>query len=163
LIIIAVVVVVVATSGGGGHKKATASASSTTTSATTSTTSSGTTTSPQIVAQINLTSPSSGSKTAGIAEVFKRGSTTGILIAAQNVPANSKHDAYAVWLFNSPGDSKILGFVNPGVGSNGRLSTAGALPANAGHFKQLLVTRETARNPKQPGTIVLQGALTGLS
>jgi len=159
-LIIAVVVVVVLTSGGSSHKNSSTTAASTRSTTSTSTTSSA---SPQIVSQVNLTSPSSGSKTAGIAEVFKRGSTTGVLIAAQNVPPNSKHDAYAVWLFNSAGDSHLLGFVNPGVGSNGRLSTAGALPANAGHFKQLLVTRETARNPKAPGTIVLQGALTGLS
>ncbi len=170
LVIVAAVVIVIATSGGSSHKNTSSSVASTpsTTSATTSaatttaaTTSGATTAQPQIVAQVNLNSPTKAS-TKGVAEVFKRGTTVGILIAAQNVPANTKHDAYAVWLFNSASDSHILGFVNPGVGSNGRLSTAGALPANAGHFKQLLVTRETARNPTQPGTIILQGALTGL-
>jgi Sigma-70, region 4 len=158
LAVIVAVVVVLVTSGGSGHKTTSASASTTS-----STTSTGSTSSPQIIGQINLNSPSSGSKAAGLAELFKRGATVGILIAAQNVIPNTKHDAYAVWLFNSRSDSHLLGFVNPGVGSNGRLSTAGALPANAGHFKQLLVTRESARNPKQPGTIVLEGALTGLS
>lgn len=168
--VVAVVIVLIVNSGGSSGKNtnsaaaaATTTPAATTTGAATTTTATGTTTKPQIVAQVNLTSPATGSKTAGIAEVFKRGTTRGILIAAQNVPPNTKHDAYAVWLFNSPSDSHILGFVNPGVGNNGRLSTAGALPANAGHFKQLLVTRETARNPNQPGTIVLQGALTGVS
>ena len=61
--------------------------------------------------RIDSTSPTSGSKTAGIAEVFRRGSTTGILIAAQNVPPNSKHDAYAVWIYNSSSDAVRLGFV----------------------------------------------------
>ncbi len=76
------------------------------------------------------------------------------------MPPNTKHDAYAVWLYNSPTDSHILGFVNPGVGTNGRLSTAGALPTNASHFKQLIVTLETQSNPKRPGKIILQGTLT---
>ena len=56
----------------------------------------------------------------------------------------------------------ILGFVNPGVGSNGRLSAAGPLPANASRFKNLVVTVETSGSPKKPGTIILQGKLTGL-
>jgi hypothetical protein len=52
-----------------------------------------------------------------------------------------------------------LGFVNPGVGSNGRLSTAGGLPANVSHYKQVIVTLETNAAPKAPGTIILQGTL----
>jgi hypothetical protein len=43
------------------------------------------------------------------------------------------------------------------------LSTAGALPANASRYKQLLVTLETTSRPRQPGRIVLQGTLTGVS
>ena len=54
----------------------------------------------------------------------------------------------------------LLGFVNPGVKSDGVLRTLGRLPANANHFKQLLVTRETQAKPHSPGTIVLQGALS---
>ena len=52
--------------------------------------------------------------------------------------------------------------MNPSVGKNGRLSTAGGLPTNASHYKQLIVTLETTASPKQPGSIVLQGALTGI-
>ena len=91
------------------------------------------------------------------------GHDQGIAIVAQGVPPNTKHDAYAVWLYNSSADAVLLGFVNPGVGSNGRLSTAGALPSNAARFKDLVVTLETQAKPKQPGKIVLQGQLTGLS
>jgi len=36
------------------------------------------------------------------------------------------------------------------------------LPSNAKHYKQLIVTLETTGQPKAPGTIVLQGAMTGL-
>ncbi len=157
--VVALVVVLIVTGGSSSrHSSSTASsaASSTPAAGPSSTTSS---TTPQVLSQVNLTSPSAGSKTAGIAAVFKQKGTTGILIRAQNVPANTQHDAYAVWLYNSPTDSHILGFVNPGVGSNGSLSTAGVLPANAGHFKQLLVTLETQRAPTRPGKIILQGAL----
>jgi hypothetical protein len=64
-----------------------------------------------------------------------------------------------VWLANSGSDAVRLGFVNPGVSSNGRLQTAGGLPANANHFSQLLITLEHAGHPTHPGTIVLQGHL----
>jgi hypothetical protein len=135
-----------------------------TTSSSSSTTSSAT--SAKVVAQINLSPPTTAktSKAAGIAEVLNEGSTDGVAIVAQNVPANSTKppNAYAVWLYNSPKDAKILGFVNPGVGKTGRLSTAGALPTNASHYKQLIVTVETTASPKAPGTIVLQGSLTNL-
>jgi outer membrane biosynthesis protein TonB len=175
--IIIVVVVIIATSGGGApqHHSTTTVASTPTTSTTapasgsstapsSSTTTSSTTTAAKVVAQINLTPPSGASKAAGIAEVLREGTTDGIAIVAQNVPPNTTHppNAYAVWLYNSPTDAKILGFVNPGVPKSGKLSTAGGLPANASHYKQLIVTVETSANPKKPGTIILQGTLTGV-
>jgi hypothetical protein len=150
-----IVVLVIVLSSGGSSKKSSSAASRSTS------TRSGTSTQPKVVAQINLLSPTH-TKAAGVAEVLKQGGNTGIAIVAQGLPANTKHDAYAVWLYNGPSDSHILGFVNPGVATNGRLSTAGALPTDAAHFKQLIVTLETQAKPKAPGTIVLQGALTGL-
>jgi hypothetical protein len=128
------------------------------TSAATSTT--GTTATP--VAQINLVSPGRGKGTAGIAEVLRQGTKTAVAIVGQGLPANTKHDAYAVWLYNSQSDAFRLGFVNPGVSKNGRLETAGGLPTNAGRYKQILVTLETTANPRAPGQIVLEGALTGV-
>jgi hypothetical protein len=141
-------------------------ASATTTSPPSTTSGSGSSTAAKVVSQINLSPPSGAknSKAAGIAEVLNEGGTNGIAIVAQHVVPNTTKppNAYAVWLYNSPGDSHILGFVNPGVGKTGRLSTAGGLPTNASHFKQLIVTLETTASPKTPGTIVLQGTLTGL-
>jgi len=116
------------------------------------------------VAQINLTSPNGTSKAKGVAEIVKQGTNTGILIVAQGLAANTTKppNAYAVWLYNSPTDSKILGFVNPGVKSNGKLQTEGGLPTNASHYKELIVTLETQAKPTAPGPIVLQGQLTGV-
>jgi outer membrane biosynthesis protein TonB len=165
---IAVVVVVVVLVGSGGSSKNHSSSSSSSAatgpaaSATTTASSSG---SGKVLAQINLTSPVSGSKAVGIADVLKEGTTNGIAIVAQNVTPNTTKppNAYAVWLYNSASDAHILGFVNPGVGKNERLSTAGALPTNAAHFHELIVTLETKANPTAPGTIVLQGTLSGVS
>lgn len=166
VIAVIVVVIVVATSGGSSkHHASTGPRAGTTPGATpgATTTATNTSTGARVTAQITLTSPQAGSKTVGVAQVLRQGSNLGVAIVAQNVKPNTKHDAYAVWLYNSSSDAHLLGFVNPGVGSNGRLSTAGGLPANASHYKQLLVTLETQASPKAPGTIVLQGNLSGTS
>ncbi len=159
--VIVVVVLLVSSGGGSNKKRHTTTAAHSTTAASTTASSS---TAAHVIAQINLTPTAAGSKTAGIAEVLKEGANNGVAIVAQNVPPNTTKppNAYAVWLYNSPTDAHILGFVNPGVTSTGRLSTAGGLPANASHYKNLIITVETKANPTTPGSIILQGVLTGL-
>ena len=78
---------------------------------------------------MNLTPPDSASKAAGIAEVLQQGATKGIAIVAQGVPAEHQARRVRRVALQLPRDAVLLGFVNPGVGRNGRLSTAGALPA----------------------------------
>ncbi len=163
-VIVVVVVVILLVSGGSGAKHhataAKGAAAPASKSASSSTTPASTTATP--VAQINLLSPSGSKSTAGIAEVLRQGSTTAVAIVAQGLAANTKHDAYAVWLYNSAADAHRLGFVNPGVSKNGRLETTGPLPSNASSFKEILISLETSANPKSPGHIVLQGALNGV-
>ncbi|MGI8864140.1 MAG: RNA polymerase sigma factor [Solirubrobacteraceae bacterium] len=170
LIVAVVVAVILLANGGSPHKTASTGASlptpttstpvaSAPTGTTTATTSTSTATAKPI-AQVNLLSPTGAKTPAGVAVIVKQGTTTGLVIRAQGVPANTRHDAYAVWLYNSPSDTHILGFVNPGVTATKVLQTAGPLPTNAAHFKQLLVTIETQGKPKGPGKIVLQGALS---
>lgn len=130
----------------------------TTATGTTNTTTTGTATAKPI-AQVNLVSPTGAKTPAGVAIIVKQGANTGLVVRASGVPANTRQDAYAVWLYNSASDTKILGFVNPGVGTTQVLQTAGPLPAGASHFKQLLVSVETVPKPKAPGRIILQGAL----
>jgi hypothetical protein len=182
LVVVAVVVILIATLGGGsGHKDSAtvgstpagtsaAGGSGTTATGTTSTgtstgatgTSTGTSTgNAQIIAQINLNPPSGSGSAKGVGLIVKDGSAYGIILEAQGVAPNS-HNAYAAWLYNSPTDSVRLGFVNPAVGKTGKLEVGSALPANAGHYKELLLTLETQSAPKAPGTIVLQGALKGV-
>jgi hypothetical protein len=115
---------------------------------------------PVPLAQINLTAPHRG-KAVGIAEVIRAGGATGLVIVAQDLKANTKHDAYAVWLYNSSSDFYRLGYVQQAVTSNGKLETGGRLPANASHFEQILVTLQTGPSNK-PGKTVLKGALAGV-
>jgi sigma-70-like protein len=163
ILIIVIVIAVISLASGDSTKKqtsSTAASASTSTSPTTTSTATTSTGSVRPIAQVNLTSPTGSSKTKGAAVIIKQGNTTAIEIVAQGVAPNTTHDAYAVWLFNSSSDNHLLGFVNPGIKKNGVLRTLGPLPANASHFKQLLVTRETQAKPHGPGTIVLQGSLS---
>ena len=187
IVVVAIVVVLVALLSSGSSNKsptvaagslshtgtATGTATGTSTGTTTGTstgattgTSTGTTTGTssskaQIVGQINLNPPSGSGSAKGVALVVKDGSAYGLIIEAQNVTPNN-HNAYAAWLSNSATDSLRLGFVNPAVGKTGKLQVGTALPTNAGHYKELLLTVETQSAPKTPGTVVLEGQFKGV-
>jgi hypothetical protein len=170
LVVVAVVVVLAALLSGGSSPQTppTAAASSTsapasptTPSSSSATSSASSTTTPQVIAQTNLNPPAGGGSAKGVGLIVKAGSAYAIILEAQGVAPNS-HNAYAAWLYNSPSDSLRLGFVNPAVGKSGRLYVGSALPANAGHYKELLLTLETQSAPKTPGTIVLEGPLKGV-
>jgi hypothetical protein len=112
------------------------------------------------VAQINLLPPGGGSRPVGLAQVFQRGQDRAIVMAAQGVSPGT----YALWLYNSRGDARFLGFVPQRIGRDGRFATQGVLPRDANRYRQLVVTRETVssgqrRPPRSPGRIVLQGRL----
>ncbi len=161
VVVVAVILIVVLSNGSSSNSSTTAASTASTSTPATGTPTTGTsTTAARPIAQVNLVSPSGNKHTAGIAEVIRQGTNTGLVIVGQGLPANTSHDAYAVWLYNSASDSHLLGFVNPGVKANGKLQTAGVLPSNASHYHQLLVTLETQSRPAQPGTIVLEGALS---
>jgi hypothetical protein len=115
-----------------------------------------------VVAQINLTPTQPGSKAEGIADVVRNGTQRELAIVAQGLAPNTANNAYELWLYNSASDAKSVGF-GPVVGKSGKLAAAGTLPANAAHFKQLIVTVETTKAPKTPGTIVMQGPVSGVS
>lgn len=167
-IIVLAIVLSLVLSGGTSKKQPTASGSTPTTSTTPTTATTGTTgtttsgSGAKLLAQINLKSPTGG-QAVGIAQILKTTSTKAVAILGQHLPPNTSHNAYAVWLYNSPTDSTLLGFVSPAVGATGKLQTLGTLPSNASRYHKLIVTVETAPKPKTPGTIVLEGTLAGLS
>lgn len=134
---------------------ATSSTAATTTS--TAATGTGTTgTTPQTLATVKLTPAAAGSKAQGVAEAFNQSGTPYLALVAINLTPNS-HNYYAVWLTNSPTDSRLLGFA-PAVDKTGRLQAAGKLLTTDSHYKQLVVTLETQPHPKTPGSTVLSGA-----
>ena len=139
----------------------TATQPSTATTGTTSGTTTGTTsTGAKIIGQVNMNPPSGKGSAKGVAFIVQASSALGVIIQASGLTPNS-HNAYAVWLSNSPADSKRVGFVNQAVGKNGRLQTGGQLPSNATHYKDLLLTIETQNSPKTPGPVVLEGSFVG--
>ncbi len=66
---------------------------------------------------------------------------------------------YAVWLYNSPTSSAPLGKIPP-VSSKGQAQGGALLPANAGDYREILLTRETNSHAAQPGPVVLSGAFS---
>ena len=172
-LVVAVVVLVVLLNSGSSKSPTTGSTAASTPPSTTSTpatsaggasttgtgTGTGTTgTTPQSVATVKLTPVAAGSKAQGVAEAFLQSGTPYLAIVAINLSPNS-HNYYAVWLTNSPSDSRLLGFA-PRVTSTGHLQAATPLRTTDGHFKTLVVTLETQPHPKTPGTTVLTGAFT---
>jgi Sigma-70, region 4 len=175
IVVVVVVVVLVVVLSSGGSSKPTPSASAaaggtsttsstasatagtgTGTNTTSSTTSTTSTSSAKIIGQVNMNPPSGGAAK-GVAFIVQAGSALGVIIQASGLTPNS-HNAYAVWLSNSSSDSTRVGFVNQSVGKNGRLQTGGQFPADATHFRDLLLTIETQNNPKTPGPVVLEGS-----
>lgn len=158
-IVVVIVIVVVLVSGGGGggssntNKSANASTHTTSTSGSGAKTGSGKT--PAVTNQLTLTATEPGSKAVGLAEVLAEGSQHAIIVAAEHLPPSNGF-YYLVWLYNSPTSATPIGRA-PTVGSNGRLQGGALLPGNAGAYDQILITRETAKNPTTPGQTVLSG------
>jgi anti-sigma-K factor RskA len=174
--IIAVVVIFVIKPGGGssasGDPNATvaqATPGHSSTSSTSSISSSQTTSSSQtaaIVGQINLTPPTGGGKTKGVALVLRQGSLRGLGIEAEHVPPASakQRTTYAVWLYNSPSDATRLGYFSKGVNKKGALGSTAELPVNAAHYKYLIITVEPGdKTSKTPGAVLLQGNLSDIA
>jgi hypothetical protein len=148
------VVLILLLSGGDDNKKNTGPVGGTTSTSTTSTTS----TTPQVQAQINLFPPSGAKKPLGVANIVTQQGQRGIALVGQDLPPTNSKFAYAMWLENSSSDAERLGFFGA-VKKDGRLQGFVIAPRDYAKFSKLVVTRETARNPKVPGPVVLQGDL----
>jgi len=124
---------------------------------TTSTNASSTSTATKPVEnkRITLTPTDPNSKAIGVAEVLSEGNKYAFFLAAEHLPP-SKGFFYAVWLYNSPNSHEAVS-KGPNVGANGRLQGGALLPADAGKYQKMLLTRETSTQPAQPGPVVLSG------
>jgi hypothetical protein len=168
LIAVVVAVAVILITRGGSHSEPTektASVSSTSsvsssssTSSSVSTTRTTTTTKsggPKTEARLALTPRKAGSKASATVEILSEDGKHAFYISARNLPP-SKGFFYAVWLYNSPTESRGLGRA-PAVGSSGRLEGGLLLPSNASSYHEMLLTEETTTTPSHPGPIVLSG------
>jgi hypothetical protein len=151
-----IVAVILLAGGGGGSSHARTTIATGSSSGTTSTTSKSSTTGggPTEDKRLSLTSPGHG-KAAGVVEILSEGSKRAFYLAAEHLPP-SKGFFYAVWLYNSPTSHQALGR-SPAVASNGRLQGGALLPANAGEYHTILLTREINERPARPGPTVLSG------
>jgi hypothetical protein len=155
VIAIAVVLFLVLSSG-DDNKKDTAKNAADTTSTTSSTQAQ-----PQVRAQVNLTPPQDApaKKALAIVQVVDLNGQEAINAVSQGLHA-SKKAAYAIWVYNSPSQSKLIGGFDK-KDNNGHLVYQGALPKgfDITGYNEILVTRETSGNPKSPGTVYLRGTI----
>lgn len=162
IVLIAIVVLIVGGLGSGtssGSKKSGGRSSAAASSTTTRSATPGTL---KILGHAILLPPTTDAAhhAAGIAEIVRDGSKTGIVIAAQGLQPNTSRNAYAVWLVNSAGENAFLGFVSHLVTANGKLTADGALPADTSGYTKILLTLETEQKPAAPGPVVLEGGFT---
>jgi hypothetical protein len=156
LAVIAVAVVLfLVLSGGDDNEKDNAKNAADTTSTTSSTQQ------PQVRAQVNLTPPQDApaKKALAIVQVVDLNGQEAINAVSQGLHSSNKA-AYAIWVYNSPSQSKLIGGFDK-KDNNGHLVYQGALPKgfDITGYNEILVTRETSGNPKRPGTVYLRGTI----
>jgi hypothetical protein len=111
------------------------------------------------VRRLALTPAGSGGDALGAGVVVSQHGRLLLLLQARGLQPNH-HNSYGVWLYNSPGDAEMLGFVPQPVGADGTFSSSVMLPDDAVRFHALIVTLETSQLPKKPGTTVLRSPLS---
>jgi hypothetical protein len=146
VLLAAIVVGVVLLTGGGSSKGHGAATASRTTAASASGPS---------VSRIAMRPAEAGSHSLGLLQILQEGSKRAFYLVAEKMPTTSGY-FYALWLYNSSGSAEPLGKA-PAVGANHRLEGGGALPADAGSFHEVLLTRETSVHASHPGPVVLRG------
>jgi hypothetical protein len=142
-VVIAIVVAVILLTNGSSKHKASAS-----------TTTKTNTTGPS-VHQIAMHSPAPKSRSVGVVEVLSEGGKRAFYIEASHLPPTHGF-FYALWLYNNANSAEPLSKAPP-VGKTGRLAGGALLPADAGNFRKILLTRETDTHPTHPGKTVLEG------
>jgi hypothetical protein len=161
-IIVAAVVLIADSGGGSGKRAANAAGGSAGSESGGSSTSAGSTATQGAKAKeerrITLRPPDPSSKAVGVAEVLSEGKQYAFYLAAEHLPpSKGKGFFYAVWLYNSPTSHEALSR-SPEVAANGSLQGGALLPADAGKYHTMLLTRETSSRPTNPGPVVLRGS-----
>jgi hypothetical protein len=116
---------------------------------------------PSIDKQVNL-KPRTGSpsKALGVLLFLSQGSTRLLAVRAENLRPTTNNRFYAVWLTGDNVAPKPLGFAPavPAEGKNaGKLAFLNPIPDNTKGYNRFVISVESQRSPKKPGTTVLQG------
>lgn len=148
-VVVVIVILLVTTGGGSGGGSGRTGATGATGAAGSK--------NPAVTNQLTLTAPNPASKAIGIVEILAEGSQRAFYMAAEHLPPSNGF-SYVVWLYNSPNSAVAVSKAS--VGSNGRLQGGALLPANAGNYHQILLTREHTEHPAHPGPIALSGAFS---
>lgn len=82
-----------------------------------------------------------------------------LLIAAKGMQPAAQGSAYGVWLYTSRSDNVFVGFPKNEVNAEGELNVVADLSPDTRTYREVLITSERVETPKQPGSIVLRGAL----
>jgi hypothetical protein len=116
----------------------------------------------QPVGQIDLTQVGGGKAKGQLVIFASADNSLAFTIQAEQMPESKRGEAYAVWLVGGKRPHR-LGFA-PAVGADGKFGTSGPRDADAKSFpnwlseaKQVVVSRETNQDARQPGPIVLGG------
>jgi hypothetical protein len=154
-ILAGVIVAVILLTGSGGSSQGHTASSPARAATGASASGTSTTTKPIENKRITLTPTNPSSNAIGVAEVLSEGNKYAFFLAAEHL-APSNGFFYAVWLYNSPTSHEPVSR-GPNVGANGRLQGGALLPADAGGYHTMLLTKETSTTPTHPGPVVLSG------
>jgi hypothetical protein len=111
-----------------------------------------------VVGQANLTAvPDAGAdKALGVAQFVERDGQRLINVLAEGLPTAPKGSGYGVWMTGSGQQPVWLGYFQA-VTTNGQVGAQSTLKQNPRLYQQVLITRESGRNPKTPGSSYLKG------
>jgi hypothetical protein len=114
---------------------------------------------PQVIAQVNLRPPqgSPSPKALGVVQILRVNRQQAINAVFDGLPKPAgKNVGYGIWLWSSPQRRKWLGFLST-ADEQGRLVAQGRFDEDITAYRELLLTRESRRDPPSPGTIYLRG------
>jgi len=157
-VVVAIALILIIRSGGSSNDNGTAG-KGTTPARTSTQTSTGA--QPSIDKQVNL-KPRTGStsKALGVLLFLSQGNTKLIAVRAQGLRPTTNSRFYAVWLTGTNIAPKPLGFAPavPATGQNaGKLAFLNPIPSDGNRYNRFVISVESQRAPKKPGTTVLQG------
>ncbi len=118
---------------------------------------------PRVVLQGSMRPPA-GSSSRGSAETavvnYEKAKVFKLLLAGKGLKPVPQGAAYALWLYSSPAEALFIGFPKATVNKNGTLEAAADLTPETPSYREVLLTRERAESPTEPGTIVLRGKIS---